>query len=86
MEIENLSKYSRRNKIYLENSNTCGCYFCLNIFDPKEIIEWTDEGETAICPKCHVDSIVGDSTLEINHKFLEEASKYWFWDNGDHNL
>lgn len=77
--IKDLSRYSQRNKVYLTSSDNCGCYFCLNIFDPKEITEWTDDGETAICPKCHVDSVVGDSTTEINHEFLEKASRYWFW-------
>jgi len=77
-EIKNLSKYSKKNKNYLKESKKCGCYFCLNIFEPKNIKEWTDNGETAICPFCHVDSVIDDSQ-NLNKEFLEEASKYWFY-------
>ena len=78
-EIKNLSKYSKNNKTYIENSDKCACYFCLNTFSPQEIEEWTDNGQTAICPKCKVDSVVGDSTTNLDKQFIEKASKYWFY-------
>lgn len=37
---------------------TCGCYYCLSFFPPKEIADWTDCGGTAICPNCDVDSVL----------------------------
>jgi hypothetical protein len=77
--IKNLSNYSKRNKVYIDASEKCGCYFCLKIFKPKDIKEWTDKGETAICPFCSVDSVIGDSTSKIESEFLEQASKYWFY-------
>lgn len=53
-------------------SNSCGCFKCLNIFNSNEIKEWTDNNETAICPKCNTDSVIP----ETNN--LEEINKYWF--------
>lgn len=77
--IKELSKYSNRNKVYVESSEKCACYFCLNYFDPSEIKEWIDGGETALCPKCKIDSVLGDSVVSLNEEQLKEANKYWFW-------
>lgn len=77
--IKELSKYSMRNKVYIGESDKCACYFCLSEFNPEEIVEWTDEGETALCPKCKIDSVVGNSVVNWDTKFLEDASHYWFW-------
>jgi len=38
------------------------CYHCSRQFPPAEITEWCDgdnPGETAICPYCGVDAVVG---------------------------
>lgn len=39
----------------------CGCFYCLKIFNPKEIKKWCDSEKTAICPYCGIDSIIYDS-------------------------
>lgn len=76
--IKQLSKYSMRNKVYVENSNMCACYYCLNNFEPKEVVDWIDEKETALCPKCGIDSVIGDSVSQIDRDFLKKANDYWF--------
>jgi hypothetical protein len=78
MKIKQLSKYSKINKIYIENSDMCACYYCLSVFEPKEIINWIDKKETALCPKCGIDAVIGDSVSQIDTEFLEKASDYWF--------
>lgn len=77
MNIEELSKHSIKNKKIIENSKYCACYYCLSKFDPKEIKNWTDNKETALCPKCNVDSVIADKD-PIDSCFLEKANKYWF--------
>lgn len=67
------------NKEDLKKSKLCGCFYCCEIFSPKEITEWTDDGKTAICPKCKVDSILplkenDDDSKEI----LEKMYGYYF--------
>jgi hypothetical protein len=39
----------------------CGCYYCLKIFRFEEIKEYTDNGLTAICPHCGIDSVILDA-------------------------
>lgn len=77
MNIKELSKISIRNRELIENSKYCACYYCLYKFEPKEIKYWIDDGKTAMCPKCNIDSVIADNN-PIENSFLEEASKYWF--------
>ena len=65
------------------NSTTCGCFYCLMIFTPDKILEWTDEynsiGTTALCPYCSIDSVIGDkSGFSITSDFLAKMKKHWF--------
>lgn len=50
-----LSMYNRQP---LEHVDECGCFYCLEIFNPKQITEWTDMGQTALCPYCDIDSVI----------------------------
>lgn len=51
---------------------SCGCFKCLEIFDVNEIKEWTDNDQTAICPKCNADSVLPETDN------LEAINKHWF--------
>jgi hypothetical protein len=60
----NQSILSFKNKDEIISSEICSCFYCLAKFTPNEINEWVDEGSTAICPKCGIDSVVpGDISL-----------------------
>ena len=69
------------NKKMLKKDNLCGCFYCLNIFSPKEIKDWIKDknGLTALCPHCGIDSVIGESSgYPITEDFLKEMNKYWF--------
>jgi hypothetical protein len=43
-------------------SEVAVCYYCFSEFSPRTIKEWCDgdaQDQTAICPHCGVDSVVG---------------------------
>jgi len=74
-------KYSSYNMASLKKDELCGCFYCLKVFNPNEITEWTDEesGETAICPYCGIDSVIGKySGYPITEEFLGAMKKHWF--------
>jgi hypothetical protein len=76
--IRNAHKFCNDNKLKLQNDNICGCFYCLNIFNPNEIEIWIFE-ETAICPYCGIDSVIGESSgFPITIAFLKQMNKYWF--------
>jgi len=63
-------------------SNLCGCFYCLQTFLPSEIVEWFEEniefGETAVCPKCGIDSVLSSEFPITDKYFLNEMNKHWF--------
>ena len=73
-------RFSSTNRELLRNDKTCGCFYCLKRFDPKEIVDWIgDASGTAICPYCGVDSIIGEhSGYPITEDFLRRMRQYWF--------
>lgn len=73
-------EFSFNHRIQLSKDNKCGCFYCLKIFNPKEIEEWIeDQHGTAICPYCGNDSIIGEySGYHITKEFLREMQQYWF--------
>lgn len=73
-------KYSSNHMEKLMKDEKCGCFFCLRIFNPKEITEWIkDKYGTAICPYCGVDSVIGESSgYPITKEFLDKMYIYWF--------
>jgi hypothetical protein len=73
-------KYSIHNRKLLNKDKICGCFYCLTIFDPKEITEWVDcEDDTAICPYCGIDAVLSQSSCsQITKEFLKKMQDYWF--------
>lgn len=71
---------SFRNKEQIEKSETCGCFSCGRIFPSAEVTDYvSDEEPTALCPYCHIDSVIGDASgFPITGKFLKEMEKRWF--------
>lgn len=36
----------------------CGCFHCLQIYETTEVVDWVDDGETPLCPRCGVDAVM----------------------------
>lgn len=74
-------KFCCHHREMLEKDNRCGCFNCLNIFNPSEIEEWLDcdIGHTALCPYCGIDSVIGESSgYPITKEFLKKMQDKWF--------
>jgi hypothetical protein len=59
-------------------STMVGCCDCLGIFPATDIKEWTDRGQTAICPHCWVDFILPDAAISLSVPLLKAMHSYWF--------
>lgn len=74
-----LHKCAIHNRKDLETSDMCGCFYCKEMFYPGDITEWTDDGETAICPKCGVDSVISNKKdYIVTPEDLKLLNKYYF--------
>ena len=50
-------------------------------YAPAKVEEWVndDGGDTAICPLCAVDSVIGDASgVELSQQFLLAMHERWF--------
>jgi len=76
--LEGAHKHSIFNRTELQASTLCGCFY-LATFESSEIVEWIDEGQTALCPKCPVDSVIGSASgFPITSDFLSQMQKKYF--------
>ena len=70
-----------RNREEINLSEYCHCICCTKSYPSPIVINFIKDGdgETALCPYCGIDSIIGDSCgLEINQEILTELNKRWF--------
>jgi hypothetical protein len=68
--------HSARHRRKILASDICGCFYCRQIFAASEITNWVDQNETALCPKCGIDSVIGSAAL--TKEFLHEMHERWF--------
>lgn len=73
--LKALHKKSSYNIKNLDLVEKCSCFYCFKIFNPNKIEEWTDNGQTAICPYCSVDSIL---PMQIRLDILEQMAEHFF--------
>ena len=72
-------KFSNYHRHILRDSPFCGCFYCLDIFDYKNIQDWCDDANTALCPSCSIDAIISLKSDDlITQEFLKAMQKYWF--------
>ena len=63
----------------LKNVDRCGCFYCKSIYDPREITEWIDRHDTALCPRCGIDSVIPDTKeYPLTTAFLKKMYHVWF--------
>lgn len=64
--FKKIHKLSFRNKELLDLEWQACCFHCFSKFHPDKIKEWTDKGQTAVCPHCGIDSVLpGDFSSAI---------------------
>lgn len=72
-------KHSSRHRAEIEMSARCGCFFCFRTFPSTDIKAWTDANQTALCPRCGVDSVIGiASKHRLDDAFLRQMHTHFF--------
>ena len=73
-------KHTTRHRAELHGSAQAGCFYCCSIFSSDSIEYWTDDDTTALCPKCDIDSVIGEASgFPVTDKaFLKEMNEFWF--------
>ena len=70
-----LPPHAFHNRAEIEDSEWCGCLCCEQLYRPAEIERWRKDaiGETALCPRCGREAVVGSGagfvlTPELVHR------------------
>jgi hypothetical protein len=72
-------KRSMHNRGELARSRECGCFYFGSVFAPSMVSECIDNDDTALCPRCGIDSVIGDkSGFPITVEFLNSMRDRWF--------
>ena len=74
-------RHSSAHRPEVGRSELCRCFFCLATFHPTEIEHWIEDrrGDTAICPRCGIDSVIGSASgIDMSDAFFGEMRTYWF--------
>lgn len=73
-------RHSSRHRDEISRSVSVGCFYCAQTYPAVAIAEWWDDDQTAVCPKCGIDSVIGDASgLPVTDEaFLEAMHKRWF--------
>ena len=82
MNLKEAHKYCSNNRLSIQQSEVCGCFYCLAVFESAEVTKWVRErsgAETVLCPRCGIDSVLGSvSGLRFTAHFLELMRAQWF--------
>jgi hypothetical protein len=79
MDVIQAHKHCTAHRAVVESSDLCGCFYCLGVFKPSEIAKWVDSENTALCPKCGIDSVIGSqSEVPLTPEFLGQMRHHWF--------
>ena len=71
-------KHSIHHRQELQASEVCGCFCCTESFPPHAIHDWIG-ADTARCPNCGIDAVLGSASgYELTPDFLEQMKLYWF--------
>ncbi|MFC3104992.1 cytoplasmic protein [Salinisphaera aquimarina] len=83
--LHRLHETSSNHRELILNSIQLGCFHCCKQFSPEALDEWWDEdangiGQTAVCPYCGIDTVVGDAAgHRITEQLLAALRDHFFW-------
>lgn len=79
MNLDEIYSHASGNKDEILESEICGCFFCESTFHSMEIAEWYEEEQTALCPKCGFDAVIGSASgIKISQKILSMMNNCFF--------
>jgi len=72
-------KHASNHRVEIDQSANCGCFFCFRRFVATEIRTWIDKNQTALCPRCGIDSVIGTASgFTLDDRFLRNLNQFSF--------
>lgn len=58
LDLSSLHQSSFKNRLAVESCHPCACFHCQQHFQGKDVTQWADQGQTALCPRCGIDAVL----------------------------
>ena len=72
-------QHASRHRDEIQASARCGCFFCFRTFPHTAIKAWVDSDQTALCPACGIDAVIGDASKHrLDDRFLRQMHTQCF--------
>lgn len=76
--LADMHNRSRHNRLCINKSEWCSCFSCCQKYKANEVREWIDTGNTALCPKCGIDAVIGDYSGYDDMEDMKMMYNYYF--------
>jgi NAD-dependent SIR2 family protein deacetylase len=76
--LDRLHRHARLNRTFMVPGKPCHCFHCLKTFMPEAISGWTDDGNTALCPYCGIDSVLSSSADRLTDEVIRQLQSVYF--------
>ena len=83
-ELHEIHTHSTANREEVEASSRCACFYCQEVFRATEVKDYIvepsmDYRETALCPRCGADTILGDAAgIPFYKELIEKLHRHYF--------
>ena len=72
-------QHASRHRAEIQVSTRCACFFCFHTFPQTAIKAWVDSAQTALCPACGIDAVIGDASKHrLDDRFLRQMHTHFF--------
>lgn len=77
--LRQIYRHTANHREEVLQSSRCCCVYCGRDFNSADIDEWVDDGQTAVCPHCGIDAVLGDSSgYDLTPKLLKALHLAYF--------
>lgn len=78
-EAEVMHEHTLGNREEILRSSRCWCICCEKEFPATEIDDWVEGDDSALCPFCYVDAVIGDaSRIPLTKRLIHQLNKIYF--------
>ena len=87
-QVKRCHQFCTGNRQALGESDLAGCSYCCALFPASSVADWVDgravetgnldDGVTALCPKCGIDSVLASSKVLPTPDLLAARRDHWF--------
>ncbi|MBA3538634.1 MAG: cytoplasmic protein [Deltaproteobacteria bacterium] len=72
-------QHASKHRVEVQASDLCACFFCFRRFAPASIKAWIEGDQTALCPHCGLDAVLGSaSPFRFDDGFLRKMHQHYF--------